>query len=56
MKMIHKDKHRHILYCEKTLREAELDAEKRSIVLIDNFNSLKKHRLNDLDVQPDKGD
>lgn len=41
-------------YCSKKLKEAELDAEKRSIELIRSYNSFKKHTLADLDKQEDK--
>jgi len=32
-----------IAYCEKILRQAELKAEKDSILLIDEYKKIKKH-------------
>ena len=36
------------------MREAELNSEKKSSNIIEKFVSLKKHKLRDLDEQPDK--
>jgi hypothetical protein len=53
IKKDHKDKVRHITYCTQTLRNSELDAEKRSIAKIQGYISFKKHLLRELDSQED---
>jgi hypothetical protein len=54
IKNLHKEKQRHIKYCTKLLHNSELDAEKKSINNINEFLSLKKHKIHDLDQLPDK--
>ena len=49
-----KEKKRNINFCEKTLRDSELDAEKKCIVLIQKFESLKKHKLAALEASENK--
>jgi hypothetical protein len=43
MKVKAKEKNNTIIYCEQVLQEAELKAEKESIVLLEKFQSRKKH-------------
>jgi len=54
VKRSYKMKEQHIRYCKKQLREAELDAEKKSIELIQKFTSFRKHKMNTLEGLPDK--
>lgn len=44
------------LYCEKVLREAELNAEKESITLISDFQGKKKHKMRELEEHDSKAD
>lgn len=52
--MVTKEKKRNIVFCDKTLRDAELDAEKKCIVLIQKFESLKKHKIAALESSENK--
>jgi hypothetical protein len=54
MKTTNKEKMKIIAYCRVTLRESELEAESKSINLIRAFNSLKKHKINELQSLEDK--
>ena len=54
MKLNHKKKENIILYCEKKMREEELEAEKRSIELLNDLKSKKKHKYRDLDGAEDR--
>lgn len=45
MKHKNKEKINTILYCEQVLKNAELEAEKESISLIDKFNSMRKNKM-----------
>ena len=51
-----KEKIRYITYCTQTLRNSELDADKRSVKKIEEFISFKKHQLRDLEKENDMGD
>jgi hypothetical protein len=52
--VLSKEKQRYIVYCDATLRKAELEAEAESITKIQAFQSLKKHKAIELDSLPDK--
>jgi hypothetical protein len=54
VKKIHKEKQRNIYWCTKLLRDSELEAEKKSIKLIQEFVSFKKHKLKELDAEEEK--
>ena len=45
MKNRNKEKMNTIAYCEQVLRNAEKQAEQESIVLIDKFNTVRKHKF-----------
>ncbi len=46
--MRNKEKNNTILFCEKVLNDAERQAERESIILIDKFTSLRKHKFRHL--------
>lgn len=48
MKVRHKEKQNTIAYCEQVLRNAEKEAEKESIKLLDAFKSYRKHKSREL--------
>lgn len=48
MRNIHKIKKNTILYCMKELRGEELASEKKSIKVIQDFESYKKHKMREL--------
>lgn len=54
MKIVNKEKMKTIKFCRVTLRESELDAESKSVNLIRAFNSLKKHKTNELTSLEDR--
>lgn len=54
IKLLTKEKKRNIMFCEKTLRDSELAAEKKCIVLIQKFESLKKHKIAALEASENK--
>jgi hypothetical protein len=54
MKNLNKEKKRIIIYCEQVLRDAELEAEKESISLIEAFKKLWKHQMRK--IQKDEDD
>ena len=54
MKSLHKDKMNTIRYCTKEMRESELKAERDSIELIRKLLSLKKHKLRDIEENPEE--
>jgi hypothetical protein len=54
MKIVNKEKNKHIKYSTNELHQAELKAEETSIKLIRKFTSEKKHMLNELDALEDK--
>ena len=54
MKTHHKEKMNVIIYCTKEMRDSELKAEKDSIELIRKLLSLKKHKLRDIEENPDE--
>jgi dsDNA-specific endonuclease/ATPase MutS2 len=45
MKKSNKDKTNTLIYCEQVLREAEQEAEKESIALIEKFKNYRKHKF-----------
>lgn len=49
MKTHHKEKMHVITYCMKEMRQSELKAEQDSIEHIRKLQSLKKHKLRDID-------
>jgi hypothetical protein len=48
MKSRNKEKLNTILYCEQVLLQAETQAERESIALIDKFQKLRKHKIREL--------
>ena len=48
MRLLHRDKKRHIIYCEQVLKESERSAEVESIKLIDKFKNQRKHVFREL--------
>jgi len=48
MKIVNKEKMKVVKFCRVTLRDSELEAESKSINLIRAFNSLRKHKINEL--------
>ena len=54
MKALNRELKRVQIYCEEQLRKEELTSERQSTMLISDFTSLRKHKLRDLDLQPDK--
>lgn len=54
MKVLNKEKKRHIIYCEEVLRKAEREAEVDSIKFIDTFKNYRKHRLRELTQKEDE--
>lgn len=54
MVKLHKKEKNDIKYCGDELKKAELEAERKSIKLIQEFISYQKHTLADLDKQDDK--
>ena len=54
MKAHYKEKMNVIIYCTKEMRDSELKAEKDSIELIRKLLSLKKHKLRDIEENPDE--
>lgn len=53
MKAHHKEKMNVILYCTKEMRQSELKAEQESIELIRKLQSLKKHKLREIEENPE---
>lgn len=45
MKTLNKDKLRNYIYCEQVLKDAEREAEKESIALIQKFENKRKHKF-----------
>jgi hypothetical protein len=45
MKAKHREKKNTLIYCEQVLRDAEKEAEKESIKLMDAFKNLRKHKM-----------
>lgn len=45
MKLRHREKVNTLIYCEQVLREAEKEAEKESITLIERFKSYRKAKF-----------
>jgi len=54
MKTLNKEKIKVWTYCKQTLRDAEIEAESKSINFIRAFNSLRKHKINELQGLDDK--
>lgn len=54
MKLNHKKKENIIIYCSKKMREEELDAERRSIIILNDLKSMKKHKYRELDEAEDR--
>lgn len=48
MKVRYKEKLNTIMYCEQVLRNAEKEAEKESIMLLEEFKSYRKHKSREL--------
>jgi len=53
MKAHHKEKMNVIQYCIKEMRQSELKAEQESIEFIRKLQSLKKHKLREIEENPD---
>ena len=49
MNQNHKKKKNIIVFCERKMREEELDCEKRSIKLLEDMKGLKKHTYRDIE-------
>lgn len=43
-----------VTYCERTMREEELKADKKSVLIMEELKSKKKHAYRDLDEANDK--
>ena len=56
MKIKHREKKNTLIYCEQVLREAEKEAEKESIKLIDKFKNLRKHKMRQLQTHARRDD
>ena len=54
VKTLTKEKKRNIIFCDKTLKDSELAAEKKCIKLIQGFESLKKHKIKTLETSENK--
>ena len=53
MKAHHKEKMNVVTYCSQQMRQSELKAEQDSIELIRKLLSLKKHKLRDIEDNPE---
>ena len=49
MKKLHAKKVNVNLYCEQQMRQEEIEGEQKSIDLIKKFESLRKHKLRDIE-------
>ena len=56
MKLKHREKKNTLIYCEQVLREAEKEAEKESIQLIDKFKNFRKHKMRALQTHARRDD
>lgn len=56
MKSLHKEKTRTIIYCDKVLRDAEREAEKESIKLIEAFKSKRKQQFRKIESLDENAD
>ena len=56
MKNLNRQKKNTVLYCEQVLRDAEREAEKESIKLIEAFKSKRKHRFREIQNIGDNAD
>ena len=56
MKNLHKVKKNTILYCMKALRGEELMSEKKSIKIIQDFESYRKHKMRELHEHDSKAE
>lgn len=54
MKLRHKEKVNTLIYCEQVLREAEKEAEKESISLIEKFKSFRKAKFRLISMMEEK--
>ena len=54
MKVHHKEKMHVVNFCLKSMRDSELKAERDSIELIRKIQSLKKHKLREIEENPDE--
>jgi hypothetical protein len=48
MKIKHKEKKNTLIYCEQVLRDAEREAEKESIKIMESFKSKRKHKFREI--------
>ena len=56
MKILYREKKHLILYCTKSMREEELECEKKAIKLIEDFQGKKKHKLRKIENDGDEID
>ena len=56
MKNLYREKKHLILYCTKSMRDEELECEKKAIKLIEDFQGKKKHKLRKIENDGDEID